>query len=142
MKLSAKVEYAIKAVYELARQSSSYRPVTVEHIASKQFIPQQFLVQVLTALSHAGIVRSVRGTGGGYFLGRQPSQVTVLDVFRALDKGIFERYAGARRRSPSSSEAVLNIVMEDVDNSIFSALNVSFEKLLSYGESTVIDYQI
>ncbi|MFL1898336.1 RrF2 family transcriptional regulator [Streptomyces tauricus] len=83
MHISAKADYAMRALLELAREPS--RPLTCEAIASSQEIPFRFLKSVVGELRRAGLVRSQRGCEGGYWLGRPAEDITLLDVTRAVD---------------------------------------------------------
>ncbi|OMI35333.1 RrF2 family transcriptional regulator [Streptomyces sparsogenes] len=83
MHISAKADYATRALLELAREPS--RPLTCEAIASAQQIPFRFLKSVVGELRRAGLVRSQRGCEGGYWLGRPADEITLLDVVRAVD---------------------------------------------------------
>jgi Rrf2 family protein len=84
MRISAKADYAVRAVVELAAASDA-RPVKAERIATAQDIPLNFLENILGELRHAGLVRSHRGAEGGFRLARAPSDVTVADVIRAVE---------------------------------------------------------
>jgi Rrf2 family protein len=84
MRISAKSEYAIKAVLDLALQGHR-ELVPIQAIAARQRIPQRYLEQVLLALKRAGVVASKRGSSGGYLLARPPDQLTVGDVLRAVE---------------------------------------------------------
>ena len=142
MRLSAKVEYALKAVYELAKSSGSAAPLNVAHIAEIEAIPEKFLVQLLLRLSHAGVVRSIRGAGGGYMLARHPSTIKVLDVVSAIDRSLLEKHFGNARTAFSRSEQAISKVLLGLDEKIEASLNVDLETLLSYGEGSYLDYQI
>ncbi|WP_392675058.1 RrF2 family transcriptional regulator [Streptomyces sp. LN785] len=83
MHISAKADYATRALLELAREPT--RPLTCEAIASSQEIPFRFLKSVVGELRKAGLVRSQRGCEGGYWLGRPAEEVTLLDVVHAVD---------------------------------------------------------
>ena len=84
MRISAKVDYAVRAVVELAAANSE-KPIKAERIATAQSIPLNFLENILGELRHAGIVRSHRGAEGGFRLARPPTEVTVADVIRAVE---------------------------------------------------------
>jgi Rrf2 family protein len=84
MKISAKDEYACSAVLELALNYEGDGPVRVQDIADRHGIPMKFLFQIMQILKRVDIVRSRRGTEGGYVLGRHPNQITVGDVIRAV----------------------------------------------------------
>ncbi|WP_399880811.1 RrF2 family transcriptional regulator [Streptomyces sp. BBFR51] len=83
MHISAKADYATRALLELAREPA--RPLTCEAIASSQQIPFRFLKSVVGELRRAGLVRSQRGCEGGYWLGRPAGEITLLDVSRVVD---------------------------------------------------------
>ncbi|MFD4501949.1 RrF2 family transcriptional regulator [Streptomyces sp. NPDC058464] len=84
MRISARADYAVRAVLELAvRQGEG--PVKAEEIAGAQEIPHKFLEGILGDLRRAGIVDSRRGGGGGYRLARDASAITVADLIRAVD---------------------------------------------------------
>jgi Rrf2 family protein len=84
VRISAKVDYAVRAAAELAAASDE-KPVKAERIATAQGIPLNFLENILGELRHAGIVRSHRGAEGGFRLAKPAGQVTVADVIRAVE---------------------------------------------------------
>ncbi len=84
MRISAKVDYAMRALVELAANGSD-APVTSERLADAQGIPQKFLQNILLELRRAGIVASHRGPVGGHALARPAEKLTVADVIRAVD---------------------------------------------------------
>ncbi|MGI8712828.1 MAG: RrF2 family transcriptional regulator [Solirubrobacteraceae bacterium] len=84
MRISAKADYAVRAVAELAAADGE-KPVKAERIATAQGIPLNFLENILGELRHAGVVRSHRGAEGGFRLARPAEQVTVADVIRAVE---------------------------------------------------------
>ena len=84
MRISAKVDYAVRAAVELAAAAGE-KPVKAERIATAQGIPLNFLENILGELRHAGIVRSHRGADGGFRLLRAPDQVTIADIVRAVE---------------------------------------------------------
>jgi len=84
MRISAKADYAVRAVVELAA-SESDKPVKAERIATAQAIPLNFLENILGELRHAGVVRSHRGAEGGFRLAKPATEVTVADVIRAVE---------------------------------------------------------
>ncbi|MFD7312968.1 RrF2 family transcriptional regulator [Streptomyces sp. NPDC059883] len=93
MQISAKADYAVRSLVELAADSG--RPLTCEGIASSQDIPFRFLKSVFRDLRQAGLVRSQRGCEGGYWIGRDPAAISVAEVMTAVD-GEFLTLRGAR----------------------------------------------
>ena len=84
MRMSAKAEYAVRAMTRLASVPAGTL-VTTEEIAKSQGIPSQFLVDILSDLRTDRLVRSHRGRDGGYELARPSDQISVADVLRCID---------------------------------------------------------
>ena len=83
VKVTAKADYAVRAVLELATVDEGL--IKGERIAQAQGIPLKFLENILGELKHAGLVRSQRGTEGGYWLAKLPEEITIGDVIRAVE---------------------------------------------------------
>ncbi len=83
MRVTAKTEYAVRAVMELA--AGEGEPVKRDAIVAAQAIPPKFLENILSELRHAGLVESQRGSEGGYWLSVPPEKVSVADVMRAVE---------------------------------------------------------
>jgi len=83
VKVTAKADYAVRAMLELASVEDGL--IKGERIAHAQGIPLKFLENILTDLRHAGLVHAQRGAEGGYRLTRNPSQVTLGEVIRAVE---------------------------------------------------------
>src|SRR6202012_2287460 len=125
MRISAKADYAVRAVVELAAADGD-RPGKAERIATAQGSPLNFLENIPGELRHAGIGRSHRGADGGFRLARPATEVTVADVIRAVEGPLASvrggppedaNYDGAASSLPQVSIAVranLRRVMERV----------------------------
>lgn len=83
MQISARADYAVRALAELAAAGSG--PVKSERLAKAQRIPAKFLENILSELRHAGLLLSQRGADGGYWLGRPAAEITLADIIRAVD---------------------------------------------------------
>ena len=83
MRLSARVDYALRATVELAASADVL--VTAEHLAESQGMPARFLETILLDLRRVGLVRSQRGPEGGYRLARPAAEISLADVIRAID---------------------------------------------------------
>jgi Rrf2 family protein len=83
VRVSAKADYAVRAVLELAVADDG--PVKGERIARAQEIPVKFLENILIDLRHANLVRAQRGAEGGYWLARKPAEITLGEVIRAVE---------------------------------------------------------
>jgi Rrf2 family protein len=84
MRISAKGEYAIRALLDLAVHHGEGL-VPIQEVARRQGIPQRYLEQVLLSLKRAGILTSKRGSSGGYHLTKSPEEITVGAVLRAVE---------------------------------------------------------
>lgn len=85
MHLSAKTQYATLALLELAKRHEQPQPVCLKTIANEHAISSQFLVQILQQLKRAGMVKSIRGSSGGYRLAQDPDQISLLDIVTAME---------------------------------------------------------
>ena len=83
MKISAKVDYAVRAAVELAARGD--QPVKGEAIAEAQGIPLKFLENILGELNHVGIVTSRRGAQGGYWLAKPADEIVLAEIVRAVE---------------------------------------------------------
>jgi Rrf2 family protein len=85
MRVTAKADYAVRAMVELAAAGDEGDPRKGESIATAQNIPTPFLENILSELRHNGLVQSRRGAEGGYWLSRLPREITLADVIRAVE---------------------------------------------------------
>ncbi len=110
MRVSAKSDYALRALIEIAVRDDG-APVSAEELGRLQGIPHGFLQAILADLRRAGIVRSVRGQSGGWRMGQAASDVTVADIIRAVDGPLVSVY-GLRPESVTynDSAVVLQLV--------------------------------
>ncbi len=84
MRVSTRGDYAARALLSLTLHPED-TPTSVREIAERTALPQPYLEQILLALKGAGIVRSKRGVGGGYVLARDPGEIQLSDIVRAVD---------------------------------------------------------
>lgn len=107
VRIPAKVDYAIRAMAELA--SAGGGPRKAEELANAQNIPVKFLRGILADLRRARLVRSQRGPDGGFELGRPAAEISLADIFRAIDGPLAEvrdqplssmSYEGAAKELP------------------------------------------
>jgi Rrf2 family protein len=85
MRLSARVDYALRAMAELASSSADGRLVTADRLAAAQQIPPKFLESILLQLRRGGVVVAQRGPEGGYRLARPAAEIALADVIRVID---------------------------------------------------------
>lgn len=99
MHVTAKADYAVRAVVELAG-SSQQSPRKVDEVAKAQSIPVSFLENILTQLRSAGVVRSQRGPEGGYWLAKPAADTSLATVIRAVEGPL----VGVRGQPPEEIE--------------------------------------
>lgn len=120
MRLGTKGRYAVMAVVDLARHSGG-APVTLSEIAERQDISLPYLEQLFAKLRRAGIVRSVRGPGGGYLLGRDMDQLPIAEIVAASDEPIRATRCGSdaeRGCRPDLGRCVTHDLWEALGNQI------------------------
>jgi len=120
--LSAKARYGLQAAYDLALHAGD-GPRQIREVAAEQGIPQHFLEQVLVQLKRASLVRSYRGSHGGYALARDAAQISVLEVLTCLE-GPLEFGTG-----PWSDE-VLALPLQRAAEGVSRALQVTLADLV------------
>ena len=126
MRVSAKADYALRAVLELAAAQGE-GPVKGERIAQAQDIPLKFLENILLELRHDGLVASQRGAEGGYWLARPPEEITLAAVIRAVD-GPLANVRGVRSEQVEIAvRANLRAVLESVTLADLAAGNLPEE---------------
>lgn len=84
MRLSTKGHYGLKAMFDLAQHFGS-DPIPLKSVAERQNLPEYYLEQLIAVLRKAGLVKSVRGAQGGYILAKNPEEIKVGDIIRALE---------------------------------------------------------
>ena len=87
MKLSTKGRYAVMALVDLANHGDE-RPTSLADIAERQEISLSYLEQLFAKLRRGGLVKSVRGPGGGYLLANKPEETRIADIILAVDEPI------------------------------------------------------
>jgi Rrf2 family transcriptional regulator, iron-sulfur cluster assembly transcription factor len=83
MRITTKGRYGLRAVIFLA-MSNHNRPISISSIAGEEKVSSEFLEQIFFKLKKAGLIRSVRGPGGGFILNRKPSEITVQEILNAV----------------------------------------------------------
>ncbi|UWG98118.1 Rrf2 family transcriptional regulator [Dehalobacter sp. DCM] len=84
MKLSTKGRYGLRAILDVSLNQHT-GPVTISSISKRQNLSERYLEQLLITLKQNGLIKSIRGFQGGYILGKDPENITVGDVIRALE---------------------------------------------------------
>jgi len=88
MRISARCDYACRALLELSLHWPDKAPVHIQQISENQEIPERYLVQILIQLKRIGLVTSSRGKDGGYNLAKPPEDIRLGEVMRAISGGL------------------------------------------------------
>jgi len=133
VKMSAKGRYAVMALADLAAQGRP-GPVTLYDIAERQDISLSYLEQLFAKLRRRDLVKSVRGPGGGYLLGRDPSEMPISDIVMAVDEpGAGSRCTPAQPLSCRDSEVrcLTHDLWEELGNQMYHYLrSVTLEDVI------------
>lgn len=104
MRLSTRGHYGLKAMFDLAQNYGS-GPISLKTVAERQNLSDHYLEQLFAMLKKAGLINSMRGAQGGYVLAREPSEINVGDVIRALEGPIAPVYCVSEENPGVCNEA-------------------------------------
>ena len=139
MKISAKIDYACRAILELALHWPVASPLQAQKIAKRQKIPMKFLVHILIDLKESGYVDSIRGKNGGYVLLKKPVDVKLSDIVRHFG-GL-----GFSESVPKTKGHVMDAMWQEVQASVNNALEgINFEDIRNkhMSQSKTVSYDI
>lgn len=133
MRLSTKGRYAVTAMLDLALNGTE-GPVTLAEISENQGISLSYLEQLFAALRSKGLVRGVRGPGGGYYLGRDSDEISIADIICAVDEWVeFTRCKG-RQNCQDGQRCLTHSLWDDLSQQIFIFLtDISLHDLVERG---------
>ena len=138
MKISTKGRYCLRALIDLA-QYSEIEPVSISSIAARQDISERYLEQLMTLLKKAGIIKSIRGAGGGYVLAKDAGDISVGEVLRALEGSLEPVECAAFKEEDScaaSDICVTKYVWQRINESINRTVDeISIKQLVEEGRS-------
>ena len=125
MKLSTKGRYGLRAMIDLA-QYSEEEPVSISSIAARQEISERYLEQLMSLLRKAGLIKSIRGAGGGYVLNKAAADISVGDILRALEGSLEAVECGGLHPvvgCDTADRCVTKYVWQKINESITQAVN-------------------
>ncbi len=138
MKISTKGRYGLRALIDLA-QYSEIEPVSISSIAMRQSISEGYLEQLMSLLKKAGLVKSIRGAGGGYVLAKDINEISVGDILRALEGNLQPVECTAFNPEDSCEAAggcVTKYVWQRINESINQTVNeISLKQLVEESKS-------
>ena len=138
MKISTKGRYGLRALIDLA-QYSEIEPVSINSIAMRQGISERYLEQLMTLMKKAGLIKSIRGAGGGYVLAKEIEDISVGDVLRALEGNLQPVECAAFSQEGScevSGVCVTKYVWQRINESINKTVDeISLKQLVEESKS-------
>jgi Rrf2 family cysteine metabolism transcriptional repressor len=144
MKLSTRTRYAVRALIELAQHDGG-RPLQLKIIAERQDISVKYLEQLMAVLKSAGLIKSVRGSRGGYALAKTPDQIALSDILHCVEGPIstvecVEDSSRCARAAECAAREVWKRVEQAIDDVLRSITLRDVADMASDGKQT--DYQI
>jgi len=147
MKLSTKGRYGLRALIDLALNSEE-ETVSIQSIATRQNISDSYLEQLVSKMKKAGLVKSVRGAGGGYTLAKPTEEISVGDILRALEGNLDAVTCPANQEDGGCEGADLCVtryvwqrindsITQAVDTMMLSQLVEESKKIKDKGQPTV-----
>lgn len=133
MRLSTKGRYAVTAMLDLTLNGTE-GPVTLADISENQGISLSYLEQLFSSLRSKSLVRGVRGPGGGYYLGREASEISIADIICAVDEWVeFTRCKG-KQNCHDGQRCLTHNLWDDLSQQIFDFLkDITLEDLVQRG---------
>jgi Rrf2 family iron-sulfur cluster assembly transcriptional regulator len=117
MKLTTKGRYAIIAMVDLAINGVD-EPAPLKDISIRQKISLSYLEQLFSKLRISGLVKSIRGPGGGYMLNKNPSNLNLLDIITAVDEKIDQTQCGGAMNCIDDKPCLTHFIWTDLNNKI------------------------
>ena len=134
MRLSTKGRYAVMAMADLAKRGQADRAVTLADIAQRQDISLPYLEQLFARLRRSGLVKSVRGPGGGYRLARSAGETPVAEIVTAVDEPLeaVRCSSGSVGCMPGGARCLTHDLWDDLGRHIHDYLaSVTLEDVVS-----------
>jgi Rrf2 family protein len=122
MQISTRTEYALRALMEIVRQDNN--PISAREICERQHLPKKYIERLLGNMKNAGLVDSLSGAKGGYILAKPSSEITILQVMKAVEDRSWEMSCISNPPEHClGKECGLHIVWDDVYQNVKSVLD-------------------
>ena len=120
MRVSKKAQYGLRAMVYLARHSSKNEVCPIKEISEKEKIPFDFLEKIISELQEAGLVEAKKGVQGGYFLTKEPKEITAGEIVRVLESTVPVSCLGCQMAKICSTRDVWDKVQDSLDSTLDS----------------------
>ncbi|HQR36918.1 MAG TPA: Rrf2 family transcriptional regulator [Blastocatellia bacterium] len=135
MKISAQEEYGLRCLMQVARTAPGSAS-SLRHIAESEGISAAYAGKLLWILSHAGLVKSVRGPKGGYVLGKPPAEILLSDVIKVLDEDEMshhcQHFAGEMDECVHTDDCTIKPVVQGLHSLVRDVLSrISLQQLMA-----------
>ncbi len=146
MRLSTKSRYGVRALFDIAYHSEGL-PTQIKEICRRQGITPRYLEQIFQKLKRAGIVKSIRGPKGGYYLSRKPEEIVLSEIIRAMDESIepifCARSSKGRKKCGRETKCVAQVVWTEAGQRLLDYLSsISLDKMCKMAQEMGIEKQL
>ena len=134
--LSTKGVYGLMAILEIAK-ASEISPISIKEISDRILVSKNYLEQILNGLRGAGLIESIKGKNGGYFLAMSADKITFADVFKSMEKDF--KMTNLKITNPN-----LEFFFKKYDEKLLNMLNEPISKFEEYKEESTkfLDFSI
>lgn len=134
MKLTTKGRYAVTAMLDISLHCTD-KPVSLAEISERQDISLSYLEQLFSKLRKQGLVKSMRGPGGGYRLSREPSKIAMSEIILAVDENVDLSKCGGLGNCTKNGHCLTHDLWMDLSHRIQSFLDdISLEEMMNRAE--------
>jgi Rrf2 family iron-sulfur cluster assembly transcriptional regulator len=139
MRVTTKGRYALRAITNLALTGSD-RPVPIKQIAADEEISPEFLEQIFFRLKKSGIISSVRGPGGGFLLERDPSEISVREIFEAVGEGLEITPCTSEEDCDRADDCLVHDVWQEASEHIVSYFDkLTLRRIMDMNQDKMLD---
>lgn len=139
MKLTSKGRYAVTAMLDVALHSEQ-RPISLSEISSRQDISLSYLEQLFSRLRRNGLVKSVRGPGGGYVLAKERKEITISQIVHAVDENIAATKCNDKEGCQGGARCLTHSLWKELSQRIDVFLKgITLNELMSSKEVLEVD---
>ena len=142
MKLTTKSRYAVTAMLDIAYYDKG-SPISLPEIAGRQNISLSYLEQLFSRLKKNGLVKSIKGPGGGYKLSKDANDIVISDVINAVDENVENTACNGKANCNNSSQCLSHNLWEDLGAEINNFLSdVTLQQVISKNNESMKEIKL